>query len=102
MCYGIRAMQAEPGREDASQPSSGMDRLRPRLLGAVAAVLVAGFAAAALLTPSPQPSTTVEKLPAATVPTVGAIEQTTPGLDDGVPTALNEMKRSTGECHHGL
>ena len=98
MCYGIRALQAEPGRDSSSQ-SAGMDRLRPRLAGAAAAVLVAGFATAALLTPSPRPAGAVEKVPVAPAP---VIEQTSMGVDDGVPTALNEVKRSSGECHHGL
>ena len=109
MCYGIRAMQAEPGREDASQPSSGLERLRPRVAGAVAAVLVAGFATAALMQAPPPPRGAVEK-PAAPAPTVekaavpanGVVEQTSLGVDDGVPTALNETKRMGGDCHHGL
>ena len=109
MCYGIRAMQAEPGREDASQPSSGLERLRPRVAGAVAAVLVAGFALAALVEKPAPPRATIEK-PAATVPAAekaavpvnGVVEQTSLGVDDGVPTALNETKRMGGDCHHGL
>jgi hypothetical protein len=100
MCYGIRALPAEPGRESSSQPASGFDRLRPRLAGAAAAVLVAGFATAALLTPSPRPAAAVEKVPA--VPVTPGIEQTSLGVDDGVPTAMNEVKRGSGECHHGL
>lgn len=101
MCYGIRALQAEPGRDGSSQPASGTDRLRPRLAGALAAVLVAGFATAALLTPSPRPAAVVEKVPS--VPVAPVVEQTSLGVDDGVPTALNEVKRSgAGECHHGL
>ena len=109
MCYGIRAEQAEPGREGASQPSSGLERLRPRVAGAVAAVLVAGFAVAALIeTPAP-PRVVIEKpavpVPAAekaAVPVKGVVEQTSVGVDDGVPTALNETRRSGGDCHHGL
>jgi hypothetical protein len=66
--------------------------------GALAALLVAGFAAAALIRPSaPPPPVVVEK---AIVPV--AVEQTAAGIDDGVPTALNETKRASGECHHGL
>ena len=109
MCYGIHAMQAEPGREGASQPSSGLERLRPRVVGAVAAVLVAGFAAAALLESPPPPRVSIEKpavpAPAATmaaIPANGVVEQTSLGVDDGVPTALNESRSHSGDCHHGL
>ncbi|MDB5861677.1 MAG: hypothetical protein JWQ76_5366 [Ramlibacter sp.] len=109
MCYGIRAMQAEPGREGASQPSPGLERLRPRVLGAAMAVLVAGFAAAALLEKPASPRVTIEK-PAAAVPAAekaalppnGVVEQTSMGVDDGVPTALNETRSRGGDCHHGL
>lgn len=99
MCYGIRALQAEPGRDSSSQPGAGMDRLRPRFAGAVAALLVAGFATAALLTPSPRPAAAVEKVP--TAPVTPVVEQTSMGLDDGVPVAAGEVKRQ-GECHHRL
>jgi hypothetical protein len=111
-------MQAEPGREGASQPSSGLERLRPRVAGAVAAVLVAGFALAALVAPSSLPRATLEKAQAApipvtaqallpvaaksTVPPGGVVEQTSTAIDDGVPTALNETRRLGGDCHHGL
>ena len=102
MCLGIRAEQAEPGREGASQPASGPGSLRPRLVGAAAALLVAGFAAAALLAPSTPAPGVVEKTPAAVVPTVtppaaGAVEQTSLGLDDGVPFAKKQSN-----CHHDL
>jgi hypothetical protein len=107
MCYGIRAEQAEPGREGASLPSSGLDRMRPRVAGAVAALLVAGFAMAALVAPSPTMKT--EQPAAAMLPVAGKmtvspaslVEQTSTGMDDGVPTAM-DTKRHEGDCHHGL
>jgi hypothetical protein len=109
MCYGIRAMQAEPEGERGSQPSSGLERLRPRVAGAVAALLVAGFAAAALMEKPAPPQAATEKQSVQTpiaekiaVPANGVLEQTAAGIDDGVPTALNETKRASGECHHGL
>ena len=103
MCYGMRAEPAEPGREGASQPSSGLERLRPRLAGAAAAVLVAGFAVAALVTPAPT-QVAVRAVPRAApvAPTAPVVEQSSVGQDDGVPTALNETKRAGGDCHHGL
>ena len=98
MCYGIRAEQAEPGREGASQPASGPGSLRPRLVGAAAALLVAGFAVAALLAPSTPAPGVIEKAPAAVVPaTTPPVEQTSLGLDDGVPFAKKQ-----GSCSHDL
>ena len=107
MCYVIRAEQAEPGREGASLPSSGFDRMRPRMAGAVAAMLVAGFAMAALVAPSPSMKSeqaVAAVLPVAekvTAPPGTLVEQTSTGMDDGVPTAM-DTRRSSGECHHGL
>lgn len=103
MCYGIRAVQPEPGRAGAPAPSSGLERLRPRVVGAAGALLVAGFAAAAFITPLPPPGMNRPQVPAAPVPVAAqALEHTAAAVDDGVPTALDEARRSGGDCHHGL
>jgi hypothetical protein len=36
-----------------------------------------------------------------TVSPASLVEQTSTGMDDGVPTAM-DSKRGSGECHHGL
>jgi hypothetical protein len=102
-------MQPEPGGEGHAQPSSGLERLRPRVAGAVAALLVAGFAAAALME-APAPRPVISERPALPAPmaekaalnTSGVLEQTAAGIDDGVPTAPNEARRVGGDCHQGL
>lgn len=111
MCYGIRALQPEPRREGAAAPpSTGLERLRPRLAGAVAALAVAGFATAAFLAPLPPPGlepvvqATAAPAPVAaqTVLPPGSLEQTSTGVDDGIPTALNDSKQRGSDCHQGL
>ena len=112
MCYGIRALQPEPRREGAAAPpSTGLERLRPRLAGALAALAVAGFATAAFLAPLPppglEPVVHAKAAPASVaaqvaLPPTGAIEQISTGVDDGIPTALNDSRQRGSDCHHGL
>ena len=114
MCYRVREPERRQDaltqlpRDDARQPF-----LRPRVVGAVAAALVAVAATAALLLPSPTPAVSSVRATAAT-PVAKAdtrdragmvIEQTGSTLDDGVPSADRDVvaaRSSSGPCHHGL
>ena len=116
MCYRVRQEQAEPERAGATPPQrpSTLERLRARVIGAVAAALVAGLAAAALLMPSSTPAVSAAKASAApapvaagaesTVPVAGVVEQTSTAMDDGVPTSSSSevAKSARGHCDHEL
>jgi hypothetical protein len=115
MCYRVR----EPDRQHDNvtqqvlPPStSRLSFIRPRVVGALAAVLVALVATAALLLPSSTPAVSSEKAAApvavsnVAVPARSdvVIEQTSTTLDDGVPSST-EVARNTvrsGHCDHGL
>jgi hypothetical protein len=115
MCYRVR----EPERklDNVTQvpvPPQRQSFLRPRVVGAVAAALVALVATAALLLPAPTPAVSSEKAAAATT-TVSrvdkadrsgpVIEQTATTMDDGVPSAGTDVatvRSSAGHCDHGL
>ena len=108
-------MAGAPPPTDAAGPH----RLRPAWVGAGAAALVAGLAAAALVVPrgaavepqppQPQPSgaPAAAAAPAALTPNAVTpnIHQTvaTLTLDDGVPAPTQDVARSAlGPCHEGL
>lgn len=111
MCYLIREKQAgaaEPG--GATLPPS-LDRLRPRLVGAVAAALLAGLAVAAIVAPpSTSPLSNVKESGApapraartVALPMAGGAEQTSLPMDDGVPSASDVAKAGLSHCDHGL
>lgn len=110
MCYLVREQQPEWERRGTTLPD-GPQRVRPRWAGALAAALVGGVAFAALVVPKsvppeaavvPQagaPLTTVAAK-AAIVPTGTVIEQTSSGIDDGVPAP--GMKAAASPCQHGM
>jgi hypothetical protein len=110
MCYLVREQQAQPEPRGSSTPPS-LERLRPRVIGAVAAALVAGLALAALVPPS-APAGVKATEPAAPAPLVSrasvlpaasVVELTSTTLDDGVPSSKAEMaKAGLGHCEHGL
>lgn len=105
MCYLVREHRAAAQSGDLPQPSS-LDRLRPRWVGAVGAVLIGGLAVAAIVAPptaSPlrdaKPSAPGAPLAATgtAAPTPAGIERTSalPG-DDEVARA------APGHCDHAL
>ena len=117
MCYSLR--EPDPERKGASQepvPPSRQTLSRPRVAVAIA-FGIATVATAALLLPSQTPAVSGVKpaQPAAAVagpatadaslrPSPAAIEQTTLGVDDGVPSgaevARTERTGSSGRCAH--
>jgi hypothetical protein len=112
MCYVVRQQQAEAAGA-AVPPSQVPQRLRPRLVAAVAAAVFGGFALDALTgSPSAPPlSSQKDEAPtaplvtrAATVPTSGVVEVGSGPVDDGVPTASTRdvANAGVGHCHHGL
>jgi hypothetical protein len=110
MCYVVRQQQAGSEPSAAGQPGS-RDRMQPRWVGALAAVLVAGLAVAALVAPasvSPVPALQGLAAPAPTLTTKAAppvtpvVEQEASGLDDGVPSAPDTFKAGSGQCPHAL
>jgi hypothetical protein len=111
MCYSLRHSQkAHAGTEAADgAPASEPGNLRPRLAGAIAAVLVGGLALAAFVSPqAPPPEVTAKKsavapavpfeLKTLDVVTISSAQRALPA-DDDVPTSVG---KSTGDCHHGL
>lgn len=81
MCHLIRD-EFEPRRAQQSTPPSEMPSPRPRrLVGAVAAVVAVLVAAVALLFPA--------STPAVSTSTAAPVEQTSAGLDDGVPAVTS-------------
>lgn len=110
MCYLVHEQQPEWEHRGTTLPD-GPQRMRPRWAGALAAALVGGVAFAALLVPKsvPPEAAVVQQAaaPQATVaargsmvPTGTVIEQTTAGIDDGVPAPA--MKAAASPCQHGL
>jgi hypothetical protein len=97
MCHLIRDEEFERRRAQASLPPKEMPSSpRPRrLAGAVAAAVAAGVVAVvALLFPASTPAVS-KAAPAAPV----AVEQTTGGLDDGVPATTASR---ASHCNHEL
>lgn len=105
MCYSLREQdrQRKGAAQEPPQPStSKLPFSRPRIAGAVAAGLVALVAAAALLWPSQTPALSSAK-PAQ--PSAAVIEQTSAGVDDGVPSVTDVARNgSVGDrhCAHDL
>jgi hypothetical protein len=121
MCYRIRQENIAADVAGATPPkeATGPQRLRPGWIGAGAAALVAGLAAAALVMPRsaavepqpPQPQQAVAPAapaaPAAVTPIsfTTIIDQTvsTLTLDDGVPAPSQDVARSAvSHCQDGL
>jgi len=110
MCHLIRDAQEPAGEPGKSGVPSPGDRLRPRWIGAAAAVLLTGVAVAALLAPQPATSPDHEtRTVAAAVPrdadaiaTAAAsfVEMRPALVDDEIPTAAAD-KSAADSCHHG-
>jgi hypothetical protein len=100
MCHLVRDAEFERQRAQQSLPPSEMTSPRPRrLVGAVAAAVVAVVVAAvALLFPASTPAVSTSQ-PAAPVVSV---EQTSSGLDDGVPTTTASRDGGSGCSSHEL
>ncbi len=99
VCYSLREWERQ--REGASHqplpPSNSGLPFRPRVLGAIAAGVVALVAAAALLWPSATPAVSSAKAP----PPAGAVvEQTSAGLDDGVPSSTDVARGGAAGARH--
>jgi hypothetical protein len=103
MCHWVRDEGFERERAGGALPPKEAFSPRPRRLVGALAVAAAAVAAVVLLTvpaPTPavstaQPAAVPTARPAATPP---AIEQTSSGIDDGVPVA--SVKRAGGHCDH--
>ena len=111
MCYLYREQQAGAAERGGATLPPSLDRLRPRLVGAVAAALLAGLAVAAIVAPpstSPRSNVKESGAPApvaartVAVPVTGGIEQTSLPMDDDVPSASDVAKAGLGHCDHGL
>ena len=112
MCYLVReeSSASEPRGDGApARP----ERVRPRLAGVAAALLVGGFALAALLAParvSPLSTITAQQAPVkpavmatqAGVPATGGLERTALPADDGVPSAPDTVRAGMAPCNHGM
>jgi hypothetical protein len=82
MCYRVRDADFERQRAQQSLPPSEVTSPRPRrLVGALAAVAAVVVAVVALLFPASTPAVSTS----AAAPVVPVVEQTSGGLDDGVP-----------------
>jgi len=99
MCHLVRDEEFERQRAQQSLPPSEMTSPRPRrLVGAVAAVVAVIAAAVALLFPASTPALSTSQ-PAAPV---ASVEQTSSGLDDGVPTTTASRAGGSGCSSHEL
>ena len=96
MCYLVREQQAGAAELGGATLPPSLDRLRPRLIGAVAAALIGGLAVAAMVAPpsaSPLLNAKDSAAPApiaamaVAVPMTAVVEQGSAPLDDGVPSA---------------
>ena len=108
MCYLARHSAAQP--EERAAPSvPGSGRARSRWAGAAAAALVAGFALAALVTPSPTaPSLPKEKAAVAPavvrpieMPTAATVERIVLG-DDGLAARPDNVRAGVTPCAESL
>jgi hypothetical protein len=111
MCYMVRHTRAATEIGD-SVPGSEPGRLRPRLVGAVAAMLFGGLALAAFVSPSRTQPVSNVSAPAAQLPLASAantsgvvpvsVEQRSLPADDDVPSSSNLAQSGVGPCdHHG-
>jgi hypothetical protein len=105
MCL-IRDTEFERERPQRALPPKEITPIRQRrLAGALAAVVAAVAAAAVLMFPASTPAVSTAPTPSApemsvaqsTAPLVPAVEQSSSGLDDGVP-----MVAARGHCNHEL
>jgi hypothetical protein len=111
MCHLVReeSFESQPGREGVP---ADPPRVRPRRAGVVAALLVAGFAVAALLAPSrvsplSTSGTAGGEVHAAlasrhAVPAAAGLERTALPADDDVPAAPDTTRLGAAPCHHGM
>ncbi|MEO8653270.1 MAG: hypothetical protein ABI409_04035 [Ramlibacter sp.] len=110
MCYLYREQQAGAAQPGGATLPPSLDRLRPRLIGAVAAVLLGGLAVAAIVAPpsaspvlnakdSGAPAPIAAK--ATALPMTPVVEQGSVPVDDGVP-GDDMAKAGMGHCSHDL
>lgn len=111
MCYLVRDKQAGAAEGSGATLPPSLERLRPRLIGAVAAALIGGLAVAAMIVPSTPSATLSVKESGApapisartsAVPITPIVEQGSLPLDDGVPSASDVVKSGLGHCDHAL
>jgi hypothetical protein len=119
MCYLVRHQQPEAKLNPAETPPK-IGSVRPRWIGAAAAMLIGGLAVAAALVsqPSAPPSVKSQDL-AATAPLNSSsvrlssfesasrqssqvVLPTALAPDDDVPAASDVAKAGLGHCEHGL
>jgi hypothetical protein len=114
MCYRVHEPERRPDHvTQVPVPPERPSFIRPRVVGAAAAALVALAATAAMLLPASTPAVPSDQAAAAT--TVSkldtpdragpVIEQTATTMDDGVPSAGTDVatvRSSPGHCEHGL
>lgn len=110
MCHLFRdqSFESQAGEDAPAQPP----RMRPRRAAVVAAVLVGGFAAAALLAPSKVSPLSTSAAPRSEVraalasvqtgPAAGGFERTALPADDDVPSAPSPARAGVAPCHHGM
>ncbi len=110
MCYLVREHRAGAAERGGAALPPGLERLRPRWIGAVGAALVGGLAVAAIVAPplgSPPAKANDPAAPATfaakAVPTQAIAQQgsSTP-VDDGVPGATDRARAGLGHCDHDL
>lgn len=107
MCYLARHHIAAPEDDAATSTTTQTPSVRPRWVGAAAAVIVSGVALAALLAPA-VPKASAEQAPAGSQPVASSVPATPvaerSGLapDDGVPTSTGTTKAALGHCDHGM
>src|SRR5688572_14669521 len=108
MCYLVRHHQARAAEGGSAPQPPGLDRVRQRWSGAVAAALISGLAVAAIVAPSSTPSPTLRDSESAApapitsnaapaVPTAGVVETGSAPTDDGVPGTSEVAKAGMGQ-----
>ena len=111
MCYLVREQSAGAAERGGTTLPVNLDRLRPRWVGAVAAIFIGGLAVAAMVAPpsaSPLVSANDIAAPAAfaarvdAMPAAAGVEPGSAPVDDGVPGASNVLKAGIGQCDYGL
>jgi hypothetical protein len=108
MCYLFHEQQAGAAERGGATLPPSLDRLRPRLIGGVAAALIGGLAVAAIVAPPSLLNAKDSAAPAplaaraVAVPMTAVVEQGSAPVDDGVPSASDVVKAGLGHCDHGL